>query len=194
MKTPLYDREEAETSAPGSGYASSQPDRWRQTISDSSSRQRDLKAQFQDLLNITQDSVTGFQHAAQHVFDRGLRDEFQKFARERRSMLSELMALAQQLGRPTPSPEGSTKATLHRAWMNIRNLLDDHDDQSILEEAERGEEFAAAAYREALASDEITSSPITPTLQALREKVERAHQRMLNLRDSGLYDRRVPRR
>lgn len=156
----------------------------------SSSSHDDARDVLQKLVEITHDSEAGFLHAAQHVHDRGLRDEFHKFARERRSMVTELLNVTQNRGIPVTELSGSTKAALHRAWMNIRTVLDDHDDQSILDEAERGEDAASAAYHTALNLSSELPITVQPIVRALAEKVERAHNRVRSLRDSGLYDQR----
>lgn len=158
------------------------------SVSSTSTGGNETREVLQKLVEITHDSEAGFLHAAQHVHDRGLRDEFHKFARERRSMVAELLNVTHSRGIPVADLPGSTKAALHRAWMNIRTVLDENDDQSILDEAERGEDAAITAYQAALTSASALPSTITPIVRALAEKVERAHNRVRNLRDSGLYD------
>ncbi len=142
-----------------------------------------------NLLEITRDGQEGFQHAAQHVGDRGLRDEFHKFARERRSMVSELRAVLKTLGQPAPEPRGTVGAALFRAWTDIRTVVAKRDDQAILDEAKRGEATAVAAYLTALNDTPPLPDMVYDAIRALLEKVQRAHDRMQSLCDSGYYHR-----
>ncbi len=142
----------------------------------------------QNLIEITCDGEEGYTHAATHVHDRGLREEFIKFARERKSIGSELKSLLLNYGNQIAEDRSSLGAALHRAWINIRTVVTEQDDQAILEEAERGEDAAVAAYK---AGSEHPALPaaIDAAIRALMEKVQRAHDRVKSLRDSGLYGR-----
>lgn len=141
----------------------------------------------QQLIQISYDGEQGFLHAAHHVHDRGLRDELHKFARERRSITHELSYFLEEHGYE-PSPlQSSTRAALHRTWMNVRTYLTEHDDQSILDEVERGEDEASNAFRSALTQvPGLTASAHTLTGTAY-QKIQRAHERIRSLRDSGIY-------
>jgi len=48
-----------------------------------------------------------------------------------------------------PETESSLTGYLHRGWINLKSLLTGKDDQSVLSEVERGEEFALKAYNDA---------------------------------------------
>jgi uncharacterized protein (TIGR02284 family) len=140
----------------------------------------------QDLIEITCDGEEGYTHAAAHVHNRSLREEFLKFARERKSMESELKVAMEKYGHAIPEYSNSIKAALHRAWMNIRTVVTEKDDQAILEEAERGEDAALAVYRKAEESPDLPEK-VRSVVRSLMEKVQRAHDRIRNLRDSGIY-------
>lgn len=147
---------------------------------------KDVAPILQDLIEITCDGEEGYAHAAAHVHNRGLREEFLKFARERKSMESELKVAMEKYGRSVPEYSNSIKAALHRAWMNIRTVVTEKDDQAILEEAERGEDAALAAYRKAKDNPDLPEKA-RMVVRTLMEKVQRAHDRVRNLRDSGIY-------
>lgn len=143
----------------------------------------------QDLIYITRDGEDGYTHAAAHVHDRGLRDEFSKFARERRSMVAELEKLVQQHLGKSPAPRQPGHADVHRAWLNIRLAVTEHDDQAILDEAAAGEEIAESVYTAARDRPSLPL-PLRTAITSLLEKVHRARLRMLALQESGIYTSR----
>ncbi|HEY1084016.1 MAG TPA: PA2169 family four-helix-bundle protein [Prosthecobacter sp.] len=142
----------------------------------------------ENLVKVTRDGEQGFQYAAQHVHDRGLRDEFQKFARERRSMMAELTPWVNIFQGRMAEQSGTPVAAIHRTWMGLRTVLSEEpDDQSILDEVERGEDAAEAAYLHALQDPSFLPPPARQAVLTLAQKVQRAHQRVRSLRDSGVY-------
>lgn len=140
----------------------------------------------QDLIEITNDGVAGYTHAATHVHDRGLRDEFHKFARERKSMVSELNSLLEELGCSTEPRQVEPGADTHRAWINIHIVATQGNDQALLDEAERGEDIAESTYSASLENPALPAK-VRAVLSSLLEKVTRAHVRMQSLQESGIY-------
>src|SRR5207237_1140875 len=61
----------------------------------------------------------------------------------------ELQDLVRSLG-GDPERTGSTAAAMHRGWMNVKEAVTGRDEKAILDEVERGEDYAKAAYRKAL--------------------------------------------
>ena len=62
----------------------------------------------------------------------------------------ELLPHALWLGGVAPEGDGTRIATLHRAWMAVKDRLAPHHDHAIVVEAERGEHAALAVYAAAL--------------------------------------------
>jgi uncharacterized protein (TIGR02284 family) len=145
----------------------------------------------EDLIEITRDGEEGFSHAAQYADDRALRDEFNQFSRERAQIVSELQRLERNFGRRDVDYSGSVMGAFHRAWMDIRTIVTQRDDQAILEEAERGEDAALEAYKKALNRKPPLPVSVHSLIQALANKIQRAHDRVRSLRDSGRYNRKV---
>ena len=52
-----------------------------------------------------------------------------------------------------PEQSGSVTAAIHRGWMNVKEAVTSRDDKAILEECERGEDYAKAQYKKALEQD-----------------------------------------
>jgi uncharacterized protein (TIGR02284 family) len=93
-------------------------------------------------------------------------------------------------GRRDVDYSGSVMGAFHRAWMDIRTIVTQRDDQAILEEAERGEDAALAAYRKAMDHKPPLPISVHSLIHALAGKIQRAHDRVRSLRDSGRYNRK----
>ena len=74
---------------------------------------------------------------------------------------------------------------MHRAWIDIKGTFSGKDEASILAEAERGEDSAVAAYREALENE------LPANLRAIVAEqyadVQRTHDLVKQYRDT--YER-----
>lgn len=105
-----------------------------------------------DLIETCRDGEKGFRTAAEGVKDPHVRSLFERYARQRAEMVRELQEQVRKLG-GTPEQSGSTSASLHRGWMNIKSLVTGNNDNAIIAEAERGEDVAKAAYAKALTED-----------------------------------------
>jgi uncharacterized protein (TIGR02284 family) len=144
-----------------------------------------------DLIEITRDGEEGFSHGAQYINDRALRDEFNQFSRERAQFVSELQRLERNYGKRDVDYNGSISGAFHRAWMDIRTIVTERDDQAILEEAERGEDAAVETYRKALSHEPPLPASVHAIVQVLANKIQRSHDRVRSLRDSGRYARKT---
>jgi uncharacterized protein (TIGR02284 family) len=102
-----------------------------------------------ELIVTCREGVRGFRWAADHAQDPELRALFLEIAEERRQYMASLRPHAQRLGGDSEG-DGSQAASLHRAWMAIRNRLTPDHDHAILMEAERGERAALTAYEDAI--------------------------------------------
>ncbi len=100
------------------------------------------------LIVACRDAERGFTFAAEHVLDSTLRTFFEGLATERGQYAGTLLPHAQRLGGAADA-DGSSLATLHRAWMALKDRVAHHD-QAMVTEAERGERAALAIYADAL--------------------------------------------
>ena len=85
-----------------------------------------------------------------------------------------------------PDKSGTIKGALHRGWIDFRTALTNKDNLAVLEECERAEDIALAAYKDALKEEmpENLRSLITQQL----EGVKRNHARVRQLRDEAEKD------
>jgi len=111
--------------------------------------------QINDVLQMLNDSVEGFNAAADRLDDPQFVATCRRYSDERRRLADELKPVIAQGGRePTTATE--IRGALSRAWMSVRSALGGGD-QAIIESIEAAEDHAVETYRRALASDRLTS-------------------------------------
>ncbi len=111
--------------------------------------ERNERVVLNELIVTCRDAARGFQWAADHARDPELQALFRKIAADRHQYVMDLLPHAQRLG-GAPEGDGSRAATLHRAWMAVKDRLAPDHDHAILVEAERGERAALATYDDAI--------------------------------------------
>ena len=111
--------------------------------------ERTERAVINHLIETCRDAERGFRMAAHHARNPEVKRLFFRLADQRREFAEELLPHAHRLGGPAES-DGTSMASLHRAWMEVRARLASNPERAILEEAIRGERFALAAYDEAV--------------------------------------------
>lgn len=132
------------------------------------------------LIETCKDGEEGFLKAAENVKRSDLKTVFTEYAHQRSQFASELQVEAARIG-GDPAKGGSVSGALHRGWIDIKGALTGKDDHNILEEAERGEDVAVSAYREALSKD--LPSDFRSIVEKQSRQVLEAHNRIRALRD-----------
>lgn len=110
-----------------------------------------------DLLEKTYDAEKGFKKAAENIEHSGLKSYFNEKAQERynfgHELKSELKAFNHDIDKG-----GSLTGKAHRAWMDVKSLFSGDDQESMLEEAIRGEKAAIEEYQEVLNETNLPAS------------------------------------
>jgi uncharacterized protein (TIGR02284 family) len=135
------------------------------------------------LIEILKDGQKGFQAAAADVDNSELKTLFSQYSLQRSTFAGELQALAQSLGESDPPDSGSVAAALHRGWMDIKAAIASKDEHAILAECERGEDFAVAAYKEALEQPGLPMN-VVDTLRTQAAQVKSVHDHVKKMRDA----------
>lgn len=135
-----------------------------------------------NLIETCRDGQNGFKEAAENVKSPELKTFFNQVSLERAQLVGELQQEVQRLG-GDPENTGSTAGAIHRVWMDIKGSFTGRDDQSILNECERGEDSAVEAYNDAL-KDENLPSNLRSTIERQLTSVRQVHDRVKSLRDS----------
>ena len=95
------------------------------------------------------DSVDGYTQAAQACDNRELAERFGPRARERQSAVAGLQAAVARLG-GNPEDDGTVLAGAHRMFLNLKAAVTGRDDQAILNEVERGEDYLKEKFEAAM--------------------------------------------
>ena len=139
----------------------------------------------QDLIQTNIDARDGFRFAAGEIENASISAAFEMFAHQRQQQADELAAFVEANGEEARR-EGSYAASVHRVWMNIREMLSTKDNHAILSEAERGEDQIKGAYENTLRN--TAGSAVNDVLTRQYAQVKATHDRVKMLRDEILAE------
>jgi uncharacterized protein (TIGR02284 family) len=136
-----------------------------------------------DLIKINNDRVAGFEKAGSDLEEdnKYLVAMFNKLAVESQQYVVELTGIAQEYGEAADGT--STSGDLHRAWIDIKSTFTGGGVQTILDECERGEDAAKAAYRDALDLEKELSPELAAILERQQQGIIAGRDRIKSLRD-----------
>jgi len=137
-------------------------------------------SQLNELIETSKDGEQGFMKAARDAQSPELKTLFTQGARRCAEGARELQDLVRSLG-GDPEKTGSTTAALHRGWINVKEAVTGRDDKAILEEVERGEDYAKAQYRKAV--DEALPANVKAVVERQYRGVISNHDKVRALRD-----------
>ena len=121
-----------------------------------------------DLIEYSKDGEKGFKASADDVKNPELKAFFVQRAGECANAASELQGEVRRLG-GDPETSTSISGDLHRGWVNLKSMVTGKDEEAVLNEAERGEDHALKAYRDAM--EKINKH----NLVGIRDLVERQY-------------------
>lgn len=130
-----------------------------------------------DLLEKTYDAEKGFKKAAENAKHAGLQSYFSNKAQERYNFGHQLKSELRNFGQE-PDKGGSVAGAAHRTWMEVKSWFSADDDESMLEEAIRGEKASVDEYQEVLNE---TALPNT-TKQLLESQKNSIQQGLFNIK------------
>ncbi|MGJ8592604.1 MAG: ferritin-like domain-containing protein [Aquaticitalea sp.] len=119
-----------------------------------------------DLLEKTYDAEKGFKKASENAKHAGLKSYFGNKAQERYDFGHQLKSELKSFGQE-PDKGGSVTGAAHRTWMEVKSWFSADEDESMLEEAIRGEKASVEEYREVL---EETTLPVSTKEILLQQK------------------------
>jgi len=138
-----------------------------------------------DLIEINNDRIKGFERALNDVEDDAeLRAIFTEKIGESHQFKLALAKEVEVLGSDAETGN-SFSGTLHRTWLDLKAKFTGHDDKSILEECEFGEDAIKKAYNEAL-KDEHLPAYIRDILNDQLDVLIASHDEIKALRDSAV--------
>jgi uncharacterized protein (TIGR02284 family) len=135
-------------------------------------------ATLNELIETSKDGEKGFALAAKNTRDPELSGVFNQSEESRRAAAAELQDQVRLLGGDAEEG-GSIRAAAHRGWISMKSALSTRDDNSILEECERAEDYAQARYADALKLD--LPEPARSIVERQYEGVTTNHDRVRDL-------------
>ena len=146
------------------------------------SQQKEIISTLNNLIETLKDGQEGFKQSAEGVDDPQLKSTFDTLSLQRSKFAGELQSEVVQLGDPDPEDSSSVSGSMHRAWINIKSAVTNRDRHAILAEAERGEDSAVSAYKDAMAEE--LPAPIKEIVSRQASEVKAAHDKIRDLRDA----------
>lgn len=134
-----------------------------------------------DLLERTYDAEKGFKKAAENVEHSALKSYFRRKAEERYNFGHELKSEIKSFNEDVDKG-GSLKGSIHRTWMDVKSLFSADDEESMLEEAIRGEKAAIDEYSDVL--NEVSLPSTTKSLlSSQKQTIENGLSNIKTLED-----------
>lgn len=127
------------------------------------------------------DSINGYRDAAANL-ESGQRFQqlFREMADERSQTAEDLRTEIRRLGGDPPD-EGSLMGKTHQRWLDLKAAITGRDDQAIINEVERGEDYLKEKFETALASDELTAETRGAIDRAF-QSVRRGHDKVAQIK------------
>ena len=142
------------------------------------------QALLNELVETLKDGQKGYADAMTDVEDTQLKDTFKKYAAQRAGFITEIEDQMFKLDLHPKTDEGSSiTGTVHRAWIDLKSALTSKDNKAVLNECERGEDYAKKAYQTALKAEDLPSA-LKSVIEKQYQGVQEAHDTIKALRDS----------
>ncbi|MNK18736.1 hypothetical protein D3C87_369470 [compost metagenome] len=138
-----------------------------------------------ELIELNNDRIAGFQKAITNIDDesenKDLKQIFKAFAEQSDRFNQELSQLvAENAGEPETG--SSVYGSLHRIWIDVKSLFGGSDRESILAEAERGEDIIKNAYHSVIQQNRLNGTA-QETISSQSVLLDRSHDRIKELRN-----------
>ncbi|WP_447793753.1 MULTISPECIES: PA2169 family four-helix-bundle protein [Pseudomonas] len=146
---------------------------------------KDAISVLNDLIETSKDGQEGFKTCAEDIKHPELKNLFIQRSADCAAAAAELQAAVRSLG-GDPETSTSVSGDLHRRWVDVKAMFTDKDEEVVLNEAERGEDHALKAYKDALekiSKDNLVS--IRDIVERQYHGVQRNHDQVKALRNQA---------
>ncbi len=134
-----------------------------------------------DLLEKTYDAEKGFKKAAENAKHAGLKSYFNNKAQERYDFGHQLKSEMRNYNQE-PEKGGSLTGDVHRTWMEVKSWFSSDNDESMLEEAIRGERASVEEYRDVL-TETVLPASTKDILQKQKTTIEQGLSNIKRMED-----------
>jgi uncharacterized protein (TIGR02284 family) len=132
-----------------------------------------------DLITRCYDAENGYKEAIDNVNSTQVKSIFQDLSTQRYDFGHQLKREIKSLG-GNIEKGGSTQAAIHRTWIDLKSSFASNEDEAVLSEVIRGENYALESYSEALKELKIGTSAYD-TVVKQRNAIRSAIARMESL-------------
>jgi len=132
------------------------------------------------LIATTIDSVKGYEDAASNSEAGRFQEMFRQRASERQRVVEQLRDEVRRLG-GNPEDDGSFMGATHQRFLDLKAAITGRDDEAIINEVERGEDYLKEKFETALNSDEL-SGESRSVVESCFQSVREGHDQMSQLK------------
>jgi uncharacterized protein (TIGR02284 family) len=132
------------------------------------------------LIATTIDSITGYENSAKDIDNQRFREIFRQRADDRQRVVEELRSEVRRLG-GDPEDGGSFLGKTHQRFEDLKAAVTGGDDQSVINEVERGEDYLKEKFETALNSDAL-SGESRSVVERCYQSVRSGHDQMSQLK------------
>ena len=132
------------------------------------------------LIATTIDSITGYENSAKDIQSERFREIFRQRADERQRIVQELRDEVRRLG-GDPEDGGSFLGKAHQRFEDVKSAVTGGNDESIINEVERGEDYLKGKFEAAL-NDGTLSGDARSVVERCYQSVKSGHDQMSQLK------------
>ena len=107
------------------------------------------------LIATTIDSITGYENSAKDIDNQRFAEIFRQRADERQQVVQQLREEVGRLG-GNPEDDGSFLGKTHQRFEDLKAAITGQDEQAIINEVERGEDYLKGKFETALNSETLS--------------------------------------
>ena len=126
------------------------------------------------------DSVNGFRDAAENSDSSKFQQMFRERADERSRLVEELRSEIRRLG-GNPEDDGSFMGKTHQRFLDLKAAVTGRDEQAIINEVDRGEDYLKGKFETALEGDTLSSESRT-IVERIYQSIRSAHDQVSSLK------------
>ena len=132
------------------------------------------------LIATTIDSVTGYENSAKDIDNERFAEIFRQRANERQQVVEDLRSEVRRLG-GDPEDSGSFMGKTHQRFEDLKAAITGQDEQAVINEVERGEDYLKDKSETALNSGAL-SGEARSVVERCYQSVRSGHDQMSQLK------------
>lgn len=130
-----------------------------------------IENKIKQLIDKNEDSIKGFEKAAENTKEKDIKSYFEKRAEQRKLFVKTLHNATPALKTGDKEIDGTIKGSLHRSWMDMKTFFSGDNDEAMLEEAIRGDKSAIEEYNEIM-TDSLVPHRLREIIKEQRDEIK----------------------